>query len=118
VKKAECPQTKPAVVIDGADAEKVLHACCDEQCKVHSRLTRYEGTPKERAARAKELLAGRVEKLTRVRILSAICRKLRASLSRPDLEMAALDYFVAPPPFLMLPEPMAFPTPQSASLHP
>ena len=37
--------------------------------------------------------AERVEKLTRVRILSAIRKKLPATLSRTDLEMAALDYF-------------------------
>src|SRR5580704_2042400 len=93
VKKAECPQTKPAVVIDGADAGKVLHVCRDEQCKVHARVTHYEPSPKERAARAKELLAKRTEKLTRVRILNAIRKKLPATLSRPDFEMAALDYF-------------------------
>ncbi len=93
MKKAECPQTKPAVVIDGADAGKVLHVCRDEQCKVHARVTHYEPSPKERAARAKELLAERTEKLTRVRILNAIRKKLPATLSRPDLEMAALDYF-------------------------
>jgi ParB family chromosome partitioning protein len=93
VKKAECPQTKPAVVIDGADAGKVLHVCRDEQCKVHARVSHYEATPKERAARAKELLAERTEKLTRLRILNAIRRKLPATLTRPDLEMAALDYF-------------------------
>src|SRR5580704_15545571 len=93
VKKAECPQTKPAVVIDGADAGKVLHVCRDEQCKVHARVTHYEPSPKERAARAKELLAERTEKLTRVRILNAIRKKLPATLSRPDFEMAALDYF-------------------------
>jgi ParB family chromosome partitioning protein len=93
VKKAECPQTKPAVVIDGADAGKVLHVCRDEQCKVHARVTHYEPSPKERAARAKELLAERTEKLTRVRILNAIRKKLPAMLARPDLEMAALDYF-------------------------
>ncbi len=93
VKKAECPQTKPAVVIDGADAGKVLHVCRDEKCTVHARVTHYEPSPKERAARAKELLAERTEKLTRVRILNAIRKKLPATLSRPDLEMAALDYF-------------------------
>lgn len=93
VKKAECPQTKPAVVIDGTDAGKVIHVCRDEQCKVHARVTHYEPSPKERAARAKELLAERTEKLTRVRILNAIRKKLPAALARPDLEMAALDYF-------------------------
>jgi ParB family chromosome partitioning protein len=93
VKKAECPQTKPAVVIDGADAGKVLHVCRDEQCKVHARVTHYEPSPRERAARAKELLAERTEKLTRVRVLNAIRKKLPATLSRPDLDMAALDYF-------------------------
>jgi len=82
------PQTKPAAVIDGADAGKVLHACRDEQCKVQSRLAHNEGTPKERAARAKELLAERLDKLTGVRILNTIRRKPPASLSRPDLEMA------------------------------
>jgi len=93
VKKAECPQTKPAVVIDGTDVGKVLHVCRDEQCRVHARVTHYEPSPKERAARAKELLAERTEKLTRVRILNAIRKKLPAALARPDLEMAALDYF-------------------------
>ena len=93
VKKAECPRTKPAVVIDGTDAGKVLHVCRDEQCSVHARVTHYEPSPKERAARAKELLAERTEKLTRVRILNAIRKKLPHALARPDLEMCALDYF-------------------------
>jgi len=93
VKKAECPQTKPAVVIDGADAGKLLHVCRDDKCKVHGGVTHYQATPKERAARAKELLAERVEKRTRVRILLAIREKLPPTLSRPDLEMVALDYF-------------------------
>ena len=93
VKKAECPQAIPAVVIDGADAGKVLHICRDDKCKVHARLTHYEASPKERAARARERLAERVEKLTRVRILNVIRKKLPATLSRPDLEMAALDHF-------------------------
>lgn len=93
VKKAECPQAKPAVVVDGADAGKVFHVCHDAQCKVHARVTHYEPNPKERAARAKELLAERTEKLTRARILNAIRKKLPTTLFRPDLEMAALDYF-------------------------
>jgi hypothetical protein len=92
-KKAECPQTKPAVVMDGPQAGTLLHVCRDEKCAVHARETRYQPTPQERAARAKELLAERVEKLTRVRILDAIRKKLPDALTRPDLEMAALDYF-------------------------
>ncbi len=92
-KKAECPQTKPAVVIDGPKAGTLLHVCRDEKCPVHASVTRYQATPQERAARAKELLVERIEKQTRVRILNAIRRKLPATLSRPDLEMVALDYF-------------------------
>ncbi len=92
-KKAECPQTKPAVVIDGPKAGTVLHVCRDEKCPVHARVTHYQATPQERAARAKELLAERIEKQTRVRILDAVRKKLPATLSRPDLEMAVLDYF-------------------------
>jgi ParB family chromosome partitioning protein len=92
-KKAECPHTRPAVVIDGAQAGTVMHVCRDEKCPVHARETRYQPTPEERAARSKELQAERVEKLTRVRILDAIRKKLPATLARPDLEMAALDYF-------------------------
>ena len=80
VKKAECPQTKSAVVIDGPDAGKLLHVCRDEKCPVHARVTRYQPTPQERASRAKELLAERVEKQTRVRILNAIRKKLPATL--------------------------------------
>jgi ParB family chromosome partitioning protein len=92
-KKAECPQTKVAVVIDGPDAGKLLHVCRDENCPVHAAVTRYQPTPQERATRAKEALAERVEKLTRLRVLDAILKKLPAEQSRPDLEMAALDYF-------------------------
>jgi len=92
-KKAECPQTKPAVVIDGPQAGTLLHVCRDEKCQVHAAVTRYQPTPQERAARAKEALAERIEKQTRVRTLDAIRKKLPATLSRPDLEMAVLDYF-------------------------
>jgi len=60
---------------------------------VHSRETRYQPTPQERAARAKELLAERTEKQSRIRILDAIRKKLPGTFARPDLEMAALDYF-------------------------
>ena len=75
-KKAECPQTNPAVVIDGPDAGKLLHVCRNEKCPVHAAVTRYQPTPQERATRAKEALAERVEKLTRVRVLDAIRKKL------------------------------------------
>jgi len=56
---------------------------------MHARETRYQPTPQERTARAKELLAERVEKQTRVRILQAIRKKLSGSFVRPDFEMAA-----------------------------
>jgi ParB family chromosome partitioning protein len=92
-KKAECPQTKPAVIVDGPKAGTLLRVCRDEKCLVHATVTRYQPTPQERRARAKELLAERIEKQTRVRILEAIRKKLPATLSRPDLEMAVLDYF-------------------------
>jgi ParB family chromosome partitioning protein len=92
-KKTECPHAKPAAVIDGPDAGKLLHICRDEQCPVHARVTRYEASPQERAARAKEALAERIERQTRIRILNAIRKKCSGTLSRPDLEMAALDYF-------------------------
>jgi ParB family chromosome partitioning protein len=92
-KKAECPQTKPAIVIDGPQAGTLLLVCRDEECRVHAAVTRYQPTPQERAARAKERLAERIEKQTRARILDAIRKKLPATLSRPDLEMAILDYF-------------------------
>jgi len=92
-KKTECPHTKPAVVIDGPDAGKLLHVCRDEKCPTHARATRYQPSPQEGAARAKEVLAERIEKQTRIRMLHAIRQKLPATLPRPDLEMTALDYF-------------------------
>ena len=92
-KKAECPQTKPAVIIDGPNAGTLLHVCRDEKCPVHARTTRYQPTPQERVVRAKEVLAERIEKQTRVCILDAIRKKLSGALPRPDLEMAVLDYF-------------------------
>jgi ParB family chromosome partitioning protein len=93
VKKAECSQTKPAVVVDGSDAGTLLHVCLDQKCSVHARVSNYQPTPQERAARAKELLAERIEKESRVRILNAVRKKLPTTLSRSDLEMAVLDYF-------------------------
>ena len=50
-------------------------------------MTRYQPTPREQAQRKKEALAERVEKLSRVRVLEAIRKKLPDVLSRPDLEM-------------------------------
>ena len=91
--KGECPHTKPAVLIDGKGAGTVFHICRDEKCPVHSRITRYEPTPQERAQRAKERLAERVEKQSRFRILDAVRKKLPNDLPRADVEMIARDYF-------------------------
>jgi ParB family chromosome partitioning protein len=91
--KNECQHTKPAVIVDGPKAGTVLHVCRDEKCSVHAGATRYQTSPQERAARAKELLAERIEKQSRVRVLDAIRKKLPGTFSRPDLEMAATDYF-------------------------
>lgn len=91
--KGECPNTKAAVLIDGKGAGSIFYLCQAEKCDVHNRVTRYQSTPQEQAQRKREALAERVEKLSRVRILEAICKKLPDVLSRPDLEMVALDYF-------------------------
>ncbi len=91
--KGECPNTKAAVLIDGKGAGSIFYLCQTEKCDVHNRVTRYQPTPQEQAQRKKEALAERVEKLSRVRVLEAIRKKLPDVLSRPDLEMAALDYF-------------------------
>jgi hypothetical protein len=91
--KGECPNTKAAVLIDGKGAGSIFYLCQAEKCEVHNRVTRYQPTPQEQAQRKKEALAERVEKLSRVRILEAIRKKLPDVLSRPDLEMVALDYF-------------------------
>lgn len=91
-KKGECPETRPAVVSDGPDAGKVLFVCRDEKCKIHAQVSRYQPTQHERAARAKELLAERVEKQTRTRILSAVREKIAAALPTAELRMIALDY--------------------------
>jgi hypothetical protein len=92
-RRPNAPQTKPAVVVDGPNAGTLLHVCRDEKCPVHAKSTRYQPTPQERAARAKEALAERIEKQTRARVLDAIRKKLPATLSQSDLEMAVLDYF-------------------------
>ena len=91
--KGECPNTRAAVLIDGKGAGSIFYLCQAEKCDVHNRVTRYQATPQEQAQRKKEALAERVEKLSRVRILEAIRKKLPDALSRPDLEMVALDYF-------------------------
>jgi len=91
--KGECPNTKAAVLIDGKSAGSIFYLCQIEKCDVHNRVTRYQPTPQEQAQRKKEALAERVEKLSRVRILEAIRKKLPDALSQPDLEMVALDYF-------------------------
>ena len=92
-KAAECPHTHSAVVVDGKGAGRVLHVCREEKCPIHSTVTRYHLSPKERAVRAKEALAERVEKQSRFEALNAVRRKLPSALPRPDLEMAVLDYF-------------------------
>ena len=92
-KKGECPHTKPAVVVDGPKAGTVLHVCREEKCTVHAGETRYQPSPQERSARAKELLAERIEKQSRVCLLDAVRKKLSGTFSRPDLEMVVLDYF-------------------------
>ena len=91
--KAECPNTKAAVLIDGKNAGSIFYLCQTEKCDVHNRVTRYQPTPQEKAQRKKEALAERIEKQSRVRILDAIRKKLADALSRLDLEMVALDYF-------------------------
>jgi hypothetical protein len=50
-------------------------------------FTSRDPTPQEQAQRKKEALAQRVEKLSRVRVLDAIRKKLPDVLSRPALEM-------------------------------
>jgi ParB family chromosome partitioning protein len=91
--KGECPNTKAAVLVDGKGAGSIFYLCQAEKCDVHNRVSRYQPTPQEQAQRKKEALAERVEKLSRVRILEAIRKKLPDALSRPDSEMVALDYF-------------------------
>jgi hypothetical protein len=91
--KGECPTTKAAVLIDGKSAGTIFYLCQTEKCPVHNHVTRYQPTPQEQGQRKKEALAERVEKQSRVRILYAIRKKLPDALSRPDLEMVALDYF-------------------------
>src|SRR5260370_15542923 len=91
--KGEWPTTKAAGLIDGKSAGTIFYLCQTEKCAVHNHVTRYQPTPQEQAQRKKEALAERGEKLSRVRILDAIRKKLPDVLSRPDLEMVALDYF-------------------------
>jgi ParB family chromosome partitioning protein len=91
--KGECPNTRAAVLIDGKGAGSIFYLCQTEKCDVHNRVTRYQPTPQEQARRKKEALTERVEKLSRVRILEAIRKKLPDVLSRSDLEMVAIDYF-------------------------
>jgi ParB family chromosome partitioning protein len=91
--KGECPNTKAAVLIDGKGAGSIFYLCQTEKCDVHNRVTRYQPTPQEQSQRKKEALSERVEKLSRVRVLDAIRKKLPDVLSRPDLEMVVLDYF-------------------------
>ncbi len=91
--KGECPTTKAAVFIDGKSAGTIFYLCQDVKCAVHNHVTRYQPTPQEQTQRKKEVLAERVEKQSRIRILDAIRKKLPDVLSRPDLEMVALDYF-------------------------
>ena len=78
---------------EDVEPRSIFHLCQAEKCEVHNRVTRYQPTPQELAHRKKEALAERVEKFSRVRILEAMRKKLPDALSRPDLEMVALDYF-------------------------
>lgn len=90
----ECPTTKPAVQIDGRNAGLVFYICRNDRCPVHAAATRYQPSPEERERRAREKLAERIEKQARLRVFSAIRRKLPATFARPDLAMVARDYFL------------------------
>src|SRR5213078_1892511 len=85
--------TEAAVLIDGKGAGSIFYLCLTEKCDVHNRVTRYQPTPQEQSQRKKESLSERVAKLSRVRVIEAIRKKLPDVLSRPDLEMVALDSF-------------------------
>jgi len=89
----ECPNTQPAVMVNGRKAGTVLHICTDEKCKMHRQFSHYEISPQEREQRRKIALAARVQKESRQRILQAVRQKLPGDLSRADFEMVALDYF-------------------------
>lgn len=91
--KGSAPNTRAAVLIDGKGAGSIFYLCQSDKCDVHNRVTRYQPTPQEQAQRKTEALAERVEKLSRVRILEGIRKKLPDTPSRLDLEMVALDYF-------------------------
>ncbi len=92
-REKECPNTKAGVMVDGRKAGTVLHICTQENCKTHGRGSRYEISPQEREQRRRIALAARIQKEARLRILQAVRKKLPGALSRPDFEMAALDYF-------------------------
>jgi hypothetical protein len=49
--KAECPNTRAAVLIDGKSAGSIFYLCHTEKCEVHNRVTRYQPTPQEQAQR-------------------------------------------------------------------
>jgi ParB family chromosome partitioning protein len=89
----ECPNTQAAVIVDGRQAGTVLHVCTDEKCKTHRQFSHYEMSPQEREQRRKVVLAARVQKESRHRILQAVKQKLPGELARADFEMVALDYF-------------------------
>ena len=89
----ECPNTKPAVIVDGRQAGTVLHVCTDEKCKTHRQFSHYEISPQEREQRRKIAFVARVQKESRHRILQAVRQKLPGDLARADFEMVALDYF-------------------------
>jgi ParB family transcriptional regulator, chromosome partitioning protein len=90
--KEECANAKPAVYVDGKQTGAIFYVCQNEKCPVHAQTTKYERTPQARKQRAKERMAERVEKQTRMRILDAVRNKLPDAPSRQDLEMVALDY--------------------------
>ncbi|MGC1617352.1 MAG: hypothetical protein WA765_02565 [Candidatus Acidiferrum sp.] len=71
----------------------MFHICQNGKGPVHVTVTRYQPTPQEQGRRRKEKLAERVEKESRVHILDSIREKLPDSLTQPDFEMVALDYF-------------------------
>src|SRR5437660_11491416 len=90
--KGECPTTKSAVLVDGRNAGTIFHLCQNDKCPVHMGVSRYQRTPQERTQRAKELLAERIEKQTRVCVLDAIRKKLPEVLSRPELEVVTTGH--------------------------
>lgn len=83
-----CTHMKDAIVAEGTERGQIVKVCTELNCAVHFADRREpdpEEVAKQREARRKELIQGKLEATVRHRIFAEVLKKIGAPLDRTDL---------------------------------